>query len=438
MKRYVISSLIPGAELNYKFLDSIATYCKHNKAELLLIPTQALYSDDLIDPNINAYGTIIESYQKNLNKNIYISLLPINPEQVDPVTGLDRLSKNHASVIYGSAKQRLKSVASPNEDLPRIIMTPGAITLPYIRNTKRAKIAALDHVHGAIIVEIKSNKYYHFRQIQADKDGSFIDLAIKYSGTKITKVMAEGITFGDWHAGYTDPDVRRCSFEMIDYFKPKYVFLHDLFDGISVNHHIEHKYLMKAMLGAQNNLSAELQLCAIELKSIENRMKRKDSKVVVVKSNHDEFLDKWLDEGKYKEDKMNHIIGLELAYHKTKGFDSIEYGLKKFQDFNKVIFLKSDDSFKISDKEIECGVHGHLGPNGTRGSIVSMEKSYTNSNTGHLHSPEIYRGAWGAGTSSYLRLSYNRGPSSWMQSHIVTYSNGSRQLINIINKEWKG
>jgi hypothetical protein len=37
------------------------------------------------------------------------------------------------------------------------------------------------------------------------------------------------------------------------------------------------------------------------------------------------------------------------------------------------------------------------------------------------------------GTSTYLKLNYNVGPSSWMQSLCLVYSNGARQLINVIN-----
>ena len=41
---------------------------------------------------------------------------------------------------------------------------------------------------GAIIVEIVDDKRYHFRQVQADKDGSFIDLGVQYSGKKQKKI----------------------------------------------------------------------------------------------------------------------------------------------------------------------------------------------------------------------------------------------------------
>jgi hypothetical protein len=188
------------------------------------------------------------------------------------------------------------------------------------------------------------------------------------------------------------------------------------------------------MINSKNSLETELSMCASELKELSKLPKRN---IIVVKSNHDEFLDRWLDEGCYLKDTTNHIIGLELALAKAKGKDPLEYGIKKYESVSNALFLGSDDSFKVSEKKIECGQHGHLGPNGSRGSATSLEKSYTNGVFGHIHSPEWLRGITILGTSSYLKLNYNKGPSSWMQGHCVIYENGTRQSINIVNKKWK-
>lgn len=60
----------------------------------------------------------------------------------------------------------------------------------------------------------------------------------------------------------------------------------------------------------------------------------------------------------------------------------------------------------------------------------------------HTHQPRIYRGAVSVGTSSLLRLSYNKGLSSWVQGVGIIYENGTFQLINIVqdkngNYNWK-
>ena len=55
----------------------------------------------------------------------------------------------------------------------------------------------------------------------------------------------------------------------------------------------------------------------------------------------------------------------------------------------------------------------------------------------HTHQAGIYDGVYTAVTSSVLDLGYNRGPSSWSHSHIVTYANGKRAIITIWNGKWR-
>lgn len=424
MKRYVVTTLVPDANINFKFLKSLETYCIKNKAELIFIPTNLfkLSEEQKLDPRILKVS-------RHLNRNLLLSVLPINPENADPIRGLDRLTDVYKSVIYASTKQRLKSVASPSERLPRVLMTPGAITHPVLKNTKTSIISNRDHVAGAIVIEIETKSVYHYRQVQAERDGSFIDLGKKYDNTRISNMEVEALIPGDYHAGFTDPVVKKILLKVMDKYNPKNLILHDYFDGISVNHHIENQHLQRARLGKLNNLNGELKFASNELKELSSKSRN----IVLVKSNHDEFLDRWLEEGKYVLDTRNHIIGLELALAKAQGEDPLEYGLRKFNNFNNVTFLKTDDSFKITPKNIECGAHGHRGANGSRGSAGNLEKCYGNIVYGHSHSPEILRGAWVVGTSTYLKLSYNTGPSSWMQTFCLVYKNGARQLINVID-----
>ena len=434
MKKYIVSTVVPGAELDNNFLKAISNFCHKESAKALFIETAPLYKDDLSDPMITAYGEVLENILQ-LNKNLAIVPLSISASQIDPITGLDRLFGIEHSAIVPSPKQRLKSIASPSMSYPKVLMSPGAVTKPYYKVNKQKMLSEADHVMGAIVVEIVSDKNYHFRQVQASSDGSFIDLGFKYTaqGDKV-KAEVSALIPGDYHCGFTDPTVVSALEEMIDTLKPGNLILHDFFDGISVNHHIEHKILPKAVMGNLNDLEAELKLGSDEL----CRLSKLVPKVVMVKSNHDEFLDRWLDEGVFIKDNRNLIIGLELATAKAKGNDPLEYGFKKYRKFNNVKFLKSDESYKLTPKKIEFGAHGHLGPNGSRGSTKSIERSYINSVTGHSHSPEIQRNAWVVGTSTYLKLSYNRGPSSWMQTACVVYKNGDRQLINIFNSKWRG
>lgn len=431
-KRYVVTTAVPGAKLNRSFYNAIQKYCKLNNAKLLILPSTAIYKADMLDPEIPQASVV--TTEKFLNTKIRLSNIPINPQSVDPVQGLTRQSQTDGSFIFASPKQRLKLVANSNIKLPHALMTPGAITKPYYRPTRVGMIAAEDHVNGAIIVEVSDSVNYHFRQVQADSEGRFIDLGYEYSAKGKRYVGAEALIPGDLHFGSTDPKVEAVIKELAAKLKPRYLFIHDGFDGISINPHVWDKSITRGKVAKNLSLSDELDLTALKYKEYSKLAKH----LIDVNSNHSEFLHRWLEAGQYNKDPQNQIEGLELAWTKAQGLDPFEYAIRKRVNIDNIKFLGADDDFKITCKRIQCGAHGHLGPNGSRGSTAGMEKSYSNSVTGHSHTPEILRQAWVVGTSTHLKLSYNKGSSSWLQSMCIVYHNGARQLINVIEGKYRG
>jgi hypothetical protein len=437
--KYIITSAVPGASVNTKFLASIRTYCKENNASLIVIPTAPIVMSDegIFDPRIPE-ECFLASEQKFLNTNFRIFNIPISPQQVDPVTSLQRNGQTYGSFCLGSPKQRLKFVVNSNSDLPRAIMSTGAVTNPdNYRFNRQGFIARVDHVLGALVVEIKDSKRYSFRQVQASKDGSFVDDKVRYypdGKTSIERPLA--VVFGDWHTKNVDPIVRERSIEIIDHYKPDEIIFHDILDFESQNHHNKGKNIRNAQLGDFCNVKNELDQVAEELEFFS---KKAGKRVFVVRSNHDEALDRWLESGDYVSDNRNFEIGHELALAKLRGNNPLEWYVKHHKKVKakNIIFLDRDEDLKLSDKKIQCGAHGDLGGNGARGSTASTELSYGKSISGHSHTPEIQRGAFVVGTSTKLKLNYNRGPSSWVHAHCVLYKDGSRQLINIINGEWR-
>jgi hypothetical protein len=442
-KRFVITTAVVGSPVHKGFLSSIKTYCKHKDAMLLVLPASdpASAGDWNLDPELGAESIVFNDI--SLNSNVFLCSIQLSAKQIDPTTGLDRIGQRHGSFIYASPKQRLKFMPVSNIKHPHAEMTTGAITLPRYFNTgkymseRTAYIANHDHVIGAIIVEIEDKSLYHFRQIQADESGAFVDLGEFYKGDKISKMEAEGFSMGDWHSGETDPTAIKAWKEVVDLVKPKKIFVHDGFNGLSINHHERDRQIRRAVLAKKGllNLESELAVFAKDLdmlaswKSIEE--------VVVVKSNHDVFLDRWLDSGEYVDDPHNYEIGVGLASVMVRGINPLQYAVEKFglKAKDRVKWLELDEDYFIA--RIQCGAHGHKGPKGTRGSLASMEKSYGLSNTGHAHGPEILRGAWQNGTSTFLKLSYNQGPSDWVHSSTIIYPNGMRQLINSFQGNWR-
>ncbi|HXN74869.1 MAG TPA: hypothetical protein VN855_00060, partial [Candidatus Acidoferrum sp.] len=445
-KRFIVTTAVVGCQVHEGFLDSIQTYCKKNNAMLLVLPAAdpASAGDWNLDPDLGAQSIVFNDL--TLNSNLYLCSIKISAKQIDPITGLDRIGQRNGSFIYASPKQRLKFMSVSNIKYPHAEMTTGAITLPRYLNydiTKKymsertAYIANYDHVIGAIIVEIVDNKMFHFRQIQADAKGRFVDLADCYDGDQVYKMYAEGFSMGDWHSGETDPTAKKAWKEVIETVKPSKLFVHDGFNGLSVNPHEEHKQIRKAILANKGQLSLQNELKQFAKDLDEMASWESIREIIIDKSNHDVFLDRWLEAGSYSKDPNNFAVGVELANAMVKGHNPLQYGVESAGLKNKAMvrWLNMDEDYFIA--KIQCGAHGHRGPRGSKGNLASMEKSYGQSVTGHDHSPAILRGSYQNGTSSYLKLEYNQGPSDWVHASTIIYPNGMRQIINSFNGNWR-
>jgi hypothetical protein len=104
---------------------------------------------------------------------------------------------------------------------------------------------------------------------------------------------------------------------------------------------------------------------------------------------------------------------------------------EKYPDF---ITLGRSDSYMVGDWEL--GQHGDVGSHGTRGSLIQFRKLNTKIVVGHYHSPGRKDGALAVGTSTKLRVGYNLGASSWLQSHVLIHENNKAQHIHFIEGEY--
>jgi hypothetical protein len=183
----------------------------------------------------------------------------------------------------------------------------------------------------------------------------------------------------------------------------------------------------------------------------------------VVDSNHDDaWLKHWLQTYSHKFDHANaeYILAANaMMYQKLRAgkderdINLLEWSLKnkldkdlkplpkkawsQWSQFWNIKFLVADESYLICDSKIECGMHGHLGPNGQRGTPSNLSEVGRRANIAHTHSAGIYNGLYVAGTSSELRWDYNKGPSGWNHSHIVTYPNGARSVVTMYLGMWR-
>lgn len=378
----------------------------------------------------------------DLHNHFRILGIQVSAKQIKPTTGLRRLTQQHGSCILASPKQFLEFVPASGvkAKYPHAITTPGAVTVADYESEKYMSkrtsfIAESDHMLGGVIVEIESSKYFHFRHVQAHADGSFVDFGVQYNPDNTIKPVEEvNLVLGDWHAGQTNKALKR---SLASFPIPiTNIILHDFFDGKSVSHHDERVPMQRAMnyLTNQYSLREELKIGAKDIAYLKAVC---SNSLIFVKGNHDEFLDRYLQQGRYIQDHVNHYDSLMLAKALFDGESPLKVGYEMYggAKLDRTVWLDRESEYVIGD--VECGQHGDLGPNGSRGSLNTSEYTLGPSVTGHTHSGGIQRRAFRVGTSTDLKLDYNRGPSSWTHTSALVYNTGAVQLINFINNKWK-
>ena len=437
-KTYVIATAQYNSSANKQLLSSMDKYCITNNAEIIILPTtgKSISEDQILSPELEIYKVINKDY--NLNNNLRIKDFGVRPQQINPLTGLERFAQGDKSYIMPGTKQVLKYVANSYDVIPKAIMTTGSITNPVYNTQHRiGRIAQQDHQYGFVVVEIENSSTYHFRHVRAMKNGKFIDLGVQYDGNKKPKkVVTEALIVGDLHPYDTNAKHEKNSFKQIGEFNPKAIFLHDTFNGKSISHHYKNHNIRKNEVANEQGLNLEDELKYTN-KAIIKYADKTAGTVYIVASNHDEHLFRYLDEGRFIGDKHNDLIGSILYTQALQGVNPLEYGLNyvKKLPYN-IKFLNRDEDFKI--RGFQLAHHGDLGSNGGRGSPRSIEHANGKSITGHSHSPLITRNTYKVGTSTNLRLDYNRGYSNWVNTNAVLYEDGSVQLLNTIKGSWKG
>jgi len=100
------------------------------------------------------------------------------------------------------------------------------------------------------------------------------------------------------------------------------------------------------------------------------------------------------------------------------------------KNFDDIITLGRDEGYIVNGWEL--GYHGDMGSGGSRGSLQQYRNLSTKTITGHSHSPGRKDGSLAVGTSTILRMGYNKGASGWLHSHVLLHSDGKTQHINFI------
>lgn len=466
VRRYLLTSAQNNTRLNDAVWDGLQAFSRHVGAEILVgryTYNKSAYrhyggrqekgggpGDQFADI---WYDERLDPYLKDSRVEIAPGLMwcgevNIIPTAARPLSGFESYT-GRASGVFPHAKIAMESIAAPKGTGAKFNYTTGTVTQRNYIACKAGQKAEFHHAYGALLVEVDHTGNWFCRQINADKSGTFYDLDVKVSGGKVTTGhRLEAITWGDVHVAQLDPLVRDLAWGedgMLDTLRPRFQFFHDALDMRARNHHeLKDPHLMfERHVRGQESVSAEV----TDLAAFFRGASRKFCKSVAVESNHNEALVRWLKEHDWRKDPVNAefylaatLAVIQAIRRGDKNFKMLEWAVAHQGGAPGVAFLGRDESF-ITCKDfgggIENGMHGDVGPNGAKPSPYGFANTGRKANIGHAHSAGIFDGVYRAGTSSLFDLGYNRGPSSWSHSHIVTYPNGKRAIVTMWNGKWR-
>lgn len=446
VRRFIITSAQNATPVNVLFFGALQLAAEAMGAELIVVPYR--YKNPTgwqseHEKESEWWDALVEPYLFNTRKKLCDSLVlaadvRIQATTSNPLSGFESLT-GAESCIIGHSKMAFRSVPVPQGRYAKTLSTTGSCTERNLSETKAGALAKFHHFLGGLVVEV-DGRGFHMRQINADRsDGSFIDLDKRYSVDGVEAAPpALALAMGDTHVRFTDKAVDRATFGeggMVDVLNPAELIWHDTLDGYEVNpHHIGNPFIAQAKFQARQSVRAEVEEA---VRFVCERSKGRRS--VIVPSNHDNFLARWVVSANWKDNPANARFYLETAMAMLDSVkmgeggaeyaDPFRYWVEKLKGSANVLALKTDESHTVGG--IEVGLHGDRGPNGARGTLKNLSRLGARVVTAHEHAPGIEEGNYKVGTSTPRHLEYTHGPSSWQNTHCAIYASGKRALITI-------
>ncbi|CAB4159525.1 hypothetical protein UFOVP699_261 [uncultured Caudovirales phage] len=438
-KRFIITWAQNATPVHDNFLSNIEAYAEHINAGIHVIagryqnPT-SVFQDKKQDWWSARVDQYLDANRHDIHKYVSImSDVKIQPTAVNPMTGMEGLSGIN-SCVFGSPKVQMEMIPVLEGQLPKMMVTTGSCTIRNYTDSKAGKKGEFHHTLGFVIVEIKDDETFFMRQVTATDTGDFTDLFYRVEDGEITKIEEiEAIVLGDLHYGKHDQEVLDRTLDFMKKLKPNHVILHDVFDGSSISHHEEKDPFLQYQkeIEGTNSLRNEIDSMLTGLADFE------DYNCIVVRSNHDDFVDRWLKNTDWRKtvtpknslEYMQYSAAI-LGGEAPNGV--IPWIINK--TYPRFKTLGRSDSYIV--KGWELGQHGDIGSGGSRGSLQQFRKLNTKIIVGHYHSPGRKDGALAVGTSTKLRIGYNIGASSWLQSHVIIHQDSKAQHLNFINGEY--
>ncbi|QOE32138.1 hypothetical protein CPT_Paso_021 [Rhizobium phage Paso] len=464
-KRFILTSAQNNTHLHEDFWNALQTFAAERGATMLVsrftynknawregtVPegVNATTEGDTgiwYDPRIIPY--ICDRQVKLADGLVFCGELDILPTAATPLESLRNYTGPNSGIVP-HAKVHMVSQATMLDEDAKLLYSTGTVTLRNYIDRKAGQVATFHHTFAAAYVEVDKDGDWFVRQLIADDNGVFYDLDTAYGpgwSRPATEFGDTVVTLGDIHIEKVDAVAVAGAIEMTQFVKAKHVTVHDLIDFTPRNHHNirDPHFLVEQHYQGVATVEKGMALGARFLVGLGAALP--NTKLHVIRSNHDQAFERWLKNVDAFHDPANAtywcIANAEKldAIRNGRTLDVFVWAMhyaaaSEGFKFTNVKFVQEDESVVIND--IEHGMHGHRGPNGSRGNPKAYRQMGRKVNTAHTHSAGVIDGVWTAGTLSLLRLGYNAGPSSWSHSSIITYPSGKRAIITQRGAKWR-
>ena len=463
--RWLVTAAQDETQISEPFWKNLQAYAAHIGAQIKVAGftyNKSLFEDHASRTAVFAEGVreFMVHEDEYLGPLLFAAKMNILPTAVRPLSGLETYSRG-AWAIFPHAKRQLLSVPALSDNHPAMVMTSGTCTIPNYIEKKAGLKAEFHHTIGATIVEVDDMNRVFCRQIDAGRDGSIQDLDVLVrNGEVFEGQTVEQISWGDIHREKLDPVVAMTAWgldietgevtdaenSMFYKLRPRHQAFHDLLDFQARNHHRrgDHHFMFQMLRDGTDRVEDGLKACAAFLRATAADW----CKSVVVASNHNDALPRWLREADPREDPANLRIWCHLndKFYQAmedgnEEFDVVQYAMSQYDEIGlaDIAFVPRNGSYVVCQEHggIETALHGDQGPNGARGTATSMIKVATRMNIGHAHSAAILDGVYVAGLCGLMDQGYNSGPSGWTHTQIVTYPNSKRTLVTFIDGKYR-
>lgn len=449
--RYILTSAQDDTPVFKPFLDNLHAYAAHLNAPLMVAGytyQKGLFEDHgaataVFDPELRDY--LVYDRVRLSDELLFVADANVLPTAANPLTGW-QTTNGGRHVVVPHARVALESIPRMLDQQPRFAISTGCCTLPSYAPRAAGRKAIQHHTYGALLIEIDTDGEIFFGQLIADERGSFQDLDVLVSeGSVKSGYRVSTIAWGDIHHDQLDQTIAMASWgydrknlrfvktpNLLDRLKPFGSFLHDTLDFRWRNHHNIHDPIAMSLMAARGTVSVEREIA--EAVAFANGVRRPWCNTIVVESNHDSAVAKWLrgDEGRYDPENAHTWHRLNADWHDSiraanDNFNVTEHAFRKFGLSTDIQFSPAGGSIVVS--EVEHGLHGDLGIGGSRGSPLQYRRFGRRVTSAHTHSPRIADGSYVAGVSAQLYQGYNVGPTTWAHAHVILYPNGNRAMV---------